>query len=107
MDAATRHPMRSTFTTLALSLLVAGCADEAGRDDAELNGTLDPSVSYRVVVSLESYAAGIDTEAYDQILALAGASDIHISPDVFDWGLEGEKNLCFALHGLFSSVTWK
>jgi hypothetical protein len=92
--------MRSTFAALVLSLLVTGCAEEANRTGSELRTPPNPNAAYRAVVALESIGAGIDTDAYHDILAAAGAYDIDVSPDEWAWGLEGEKNLCFTLNGL-------
>jgi hypothetical protein len=96
--------MRSTFVSLALSLLVAGCAEETNRTDTELQTAPDPSATYRVVVGFESYGAGIDSEAYQNVVAYFSAYDIDVSPDQYAWGLEGETNLCFTLHGLNPSA---
>lgn len=92
--------MRSTAILLALSLFGTGCVDDTSRDETPLQAAPDPSASYRVVVAFASLGAGIDTDAHQQLLAYVGAHDIDLSPDEFSWGLEGERNLCFTLHGL-------
>src|SRR5687767_5181708 len=80
--------------------LAVGCADDVGRTEADLQTAPDPSAAYRVVVSFQSPGTGIDTTAFDEVLALVGAHDIDLSPDIFTWGLEGERNLCFQIAGL-------
>lgn len=96
--------MRSLFfcSIVALSALTTACTDptDTSGTETELQASPDPALPYRAVVSLGSYAAGIDGDAYDAITALWSSYDIDLRPHSFAWGLEGEVNLCFALKGL-------
>ncbi len=88
------------ITYFAFSSLALGCMDSTTRTETEHQTAPDPTAQYRVVVSLASLGTGIDHDAHEQILAYVNAHDIDLSPVRFDWGLEGERNLCFSLHGL-------
>jgi len=93
--------MRFTFASLVFAVAAAGCAtDDGGRTGSELQTSPDPTATYRVVLQLSSAGSGIDHAAESDVFALINRYDIDLSPDLHEWGLEGERNLCFGLTGL-------
>ncbi len=92
--------MRHTIASFVVSLITVGCATDAARSEAALQTPSDPSAQYRVVVVFGSAGTGVDLAAYEQTTNNYGKYDIDLTPDVFSWGLEGERNLCFTLEGL-------
>lgn len=91
--------MRSIFPSILL-VSILGCARQPTQHDVELQGAPDPAASYRAVMSFASLGAGIDQGALDDTFATIGAYDVDLTPDLYTWGLEGERNLCFSLRGL-------
>jgi hypothetical protein len=92
--------MRSMLALVVLSSF-PGCATDPPSDrELSLQPAPDPSADYRVVMSFASPGVGIDEQALKRTLDTVGIYDIDLSPDVHEWGLEGERNLCFSLRGL-------
>ncbi len=77
-----------------------GCVADSDHTEAELQAPSNPSAQYRVVVAFSSPGTGIDLDAFERTTAHFRRYDIDLSPDLFSWGLEGERNLCFTLQGL-------
>ncbi len=96
--------MRFILSSLVLSVVAAACDGGTTQTQIPLVTTPDPTAEYRVVVSLASLGSGIDDAAHDEILSYAGAYDIDVAPELYQWGREGEANLCFRLAGLNSEA---
>lgn len=92
--------MRSHFASVLFLALAACASDSDGITTGELETSPDPTATYRAVVSFTSVGTGIDTEVEADVLALVNTYDIDLSPELHDWGLEGERNFCFTLRGL-------